>query len=107
MTTTNPVQIIGEVVSPPVVRTAIDAVSQRTTPTLHLTLKVQGQPRPVLVRQTFGFGEMEGALAAARRYAAGSIVKVDADMTSIQLALHGDVHLHLLESGKNQERRNA
>ena len=102
-----PVQIIGEVMRPTEVRTAIDARTQRTVPILYIWLRVQGQDRPVLVQQPFPFDCRPGAEAAARRYSVGSRLKVDADMSSIQLTFSHVAHIHLLETRPSQSQAQA
>ena len=90
-----PIQITGRVVCPPEVRTAIDAVTLRTVPILRIKLDVEGQDRPVHVEQEFCFANAQGAEAAARRYAVGSLLKVD--MQQLQLTFRQVQHIHLLE----------
>ena len=92
-----PIQITGRVVCPPEVRTAIDAVTLRTVPILRIKLDVEGQDRPVHVEQEFCFANAQGAEAAARRYAVGSLLKVDVDMQQLQLTFRQVQHIHLLE----------
>lgn len=97
MSNAQPIQIIGRVLRAPEVRTAIDSVTLRTIPLLCLTLAVEGQDRPVHIEQEFCFANMTGAQAAAQRYRPGSLLKVDVDMSAIQLTFRQVEHIHLLE----------
>ena len=91
----------GTVICPPEVRTAIDGVTQRTVPILHIWLKVDGQDKPTLVQQSFHFNCREGAAAAARRYKRGSVLKIDVDMRCLQLTFTNAEHIHLVEEARH------
>ncbi|NLX17334.1 MAG: hypothetical protein GXY45_10260 [Ramlibacter sp.] len=95
------VTITGRVMRPAEVRTAIDAVTQRTVPTLHIWIEIEGQTRPALIQQSFGFNCHSGAQAAARRYKRGSVIKADVDMVHLQLTFTQAQHIHVLEGAPN------
>ncbi|WP_374492786.1 hypothetical protein [Brachymonas sp.] len=92
-----PIHIIGRVIAPPEVRIAIEPGTLRSIPVLRLKLNVEGQDKPVHVEQEFCFADAQGAEAAARRYATGSLLKIDVDMQQLQLTFRQVQHIHFLE----------
>ncbi len=95
------ITLCGTVIRPPEVRTAIDAATQRTVPTLHIWLLIDGQDKPALVQQPFHFNCHAGAEAAARRYKRGSVLKIDVDMRCLQLTFTNIEHIHLVEEARH------
>ena len=87
--------VTGTVLRQPQVRTCIDGATQRTHSVLYLWLAVPGQTKPVVVQQTFPFGQCHGAHAAAARYRVGATVSVECNLADLQLTLHNVQHIRL------------
>lgn len=98
MTTQQLIPIIGRVLRPPEVRTAICSKTMRTVPVLQIELGVDGIQQPVMVEQEFPFAEVNGAHAAARRYRKGSVLRVEVDHDYLQLIYRKVAHIKRLDA---------